>query len=91
MYTQIIDVLDPPHRLVMRSVPEPGATSRVTTYTVQEERGGARLTVTNAGYELLPEETRWNDVEQSAFGFGMMLENIQALIEGRSLPYPGGF
>ena len=30
-------------------------------------------------------------MEQNAFGFGMMLENLQAHIEGKSLPYPGGF
>jgi uncharacterized protein YndB with AHSA1/START domain len=91
MYTQIIDVLDPPHRLVLRSLPGPTETTQVTTYTLHEERGGTRLTVTNAGYELMSEETRWGSMEQSAFGFGMMLENIQALVEGRNLPYPGGF
>jgi len=30
-------------------------------------------------------------MEQNAFGFGMMLENVKAQIEGKSLPYPGGF
>lgn len=30
-------------------------------------------------------------MEQNAFGFGMMLENLQAFVDGRSLPYPQGF
>jgi uncharacterized protein YndB with AHSA1/START domain len=90
-HTQVIELVDPPHRLVMRSAPEPAGTAEVTAYTLQEEHGGTRLTVTNSGYELAPEEERWSAMEQNAFGFGMMLENLQAHIEGKSLPYPGGF
>jgi uncharacterized protein YndB with AHSA1/START domain len=66
MYTQIIDLLDAPHRLVMRSVPEGAETAQVTAYTLQEEGSGTRLTVTNSGYELMPEESRWPALEQNA-------------------------
>jgi uncharacterized protein YndB with AHSA1/START domain len=90
-YTQVIDLVDPPHRLVLRSVPEPPATVEVTDHTLQEENGGTRLIITHSGYELVPEEMRWSVMEQNAFGFGMMLENLKAQIEGQSLPYPGGF
>jgi uncharacterized protein YndB with AHSA1/START domain len=91
MHAQVLELVDPPHRLVMRSVPEPSGTSQVTAYTLQEEQGGTRLTVTNSGYELAPEEARWSAMEQNAFGFGMMLANLQAHVEGQRLPYPGGF
>jgi uncharacterized protein YndB with AHSA1/START domain len=91
MYTQVIELIDAPHRLVMRSAPEPPATAEVTAHTLQEEQGGTRLTVTHSGYELVPEEIRWSAMEQNAFGFGMMLENVRAYIEGRQLPVPGGF
>lgn len=91
MHTQVIELVDPPHRLVLQSVPEPPGTPQVTAYTLQEERGGTRLTVTNSGYEAMPEEARWSAMEQNAFGFGTMLENVQAHVEGKELPYPGGF
>ena len=91
MHTQVIELVDPPHQLVTRSEPAPPETPHVTTYTLEEENGGTRLTVTHSGYELEPDDRRWNNMEQNAFGFGMMLENLQAHIEGKSLPYPGGF
>ena len=91
MYVQVIEVVDPPHRFVTRSEPEPPATPEVTTWTLEEENGGTRLTLTYTGYELMPEDIRLRNMEQNAFGFGMMLENLQAHVEGRSLPYPQGF
>jgi hypothetical protein len=30
-------------------------------------------------------------MEENAFGFGMMLSNIKALVEGAPLPMPQGF
>jgi hypothetical protein len=68
----------------------PGS-SEVTAYLLQEERDGTRLTVTHSGYELLPEDSRWASMEQNAFGFGQMLDNVRALVEGEELPTPGGF
>jgi uncharacterized protein YndB with AHSA1/START domain len=91
MYTQIIEVVDPPHRFVMRSVPEPPEATQVAAYTLHEEQGGTRLVVTSSGYELMPEDVRWNSMEQNAFGFGMMLANVKAVVEGQELPHPGGF
>ena len=87
MYTQVIERIDPPHLLVMRTA----SGFEVTAYRLQEERGGTRLTITHSGYELAPEDARWNMMEQNAVGFGMMLENLQAYTEGKNLPYPGGF
>lgn len=90
-YTQIITQLEPMERLAMRTVPEPSGSVEVTTYALREERGGTRLTVTNAGYALLSEDARWNAMEQNAVGFALMLENVRAFVEGRPLPSPGGF
>lgn len=89
--TTVIDVLEPPHRLVVRAVAEPPAHQDVTTYTLTEENGGTRLILISAGYELLAAEERHPTLEQNAFGFGMMLENLQAYLMGRELPYPFGF
>lgn len=90
-YTQVVDVFDPPHLLVHHSVPVPPDTVQVTTYQLEQENGGTRLYLTHDGYELLPEDMRFNSLEQNAFGFGMMLENIKAFAEGQTLPYPQGF
>jgi len=91
MYTQVIDLVDPPRRLVTRSVPEPPETPHVTTWSLQEEKGGTRLTITFSGFELEAEDVRWVNMEQHSFGFGMMLANLAAHVEGRSLPIPQGF
>jgi uncharacterized protein YndB with AHSA1/START domain len=91
MYGQVIETVDPPYRLVTRSVPEPSETVHVTTWQLEEENGGTRLMLTHSGYELEPIEARAVNMEQNAFGFGMMLENLAASIEGKDLPYPMGF
>ena len=91
MYVQVIELIDPLCRFVTRSEPEPPATPEVTAYTLLEEKGGTRLTVTHSGYELEPDDTRWNNMERNTFGFGMMLQNTKAYLEGASLPFPGGF
>lgn len=88
---QVIQLVDPPQRFVTHSLPASPGSSEVTAYLLQEERGGTRLTITNSGYELLPEDGRWSAMEQNAFGFGMMLENLRAYVEGQDLPTPGGF
>jgi len=90
-YVQVIQLLDPPQRFVTRSLPATPGSAEVTAYLLQEENNGTRLTITNSGYELLPEDGRWSAMEQNAFGFGMMLENLRAYIEGQDLPTPGGF
>ncbi len=91
MYAQVIEEVDSPRRFVTRSVPEPGEFATVTTWTLREERGGTRLTILLSGYELMPADGRHDPMEQNAFGFGMMLGNIKAHIEGQPLPNPGGF
>jgi uncharacterized protein YndB with AHSA1/START domain len=91
LHIQGIEQVERPQRFVLRTTPEPTGTFQVTAYTLHEEDGGTRLIVTNSGYETMPDEGRWNAMEQNAFGFGMMLENVKASIEGNDLPYPYGF
>ena len=88
---QVIRLVDPPQRFVTHSLPTSPGSSEATAYLLQEERGGTRLTITNSGYELLPGDERWSTMEQNAFGFGMMLENLRAYIESKDLPTPSGF
>jgi uncharacterized protein YndB with AHSA1/START domain len=91
MYTQMIEVVDAPQRYVTRSVPTPPEQSHVSDWTLREEKGGTRLTITYSGYELEPEDGRNASIEQTAFGFGMMMENLRASVVGDALPVPGGF
>ena len=88
---QVIQLIEPLHRFVTQSLSASPGSSEVTTYLLEEEQQGTRLTITNSGYELFPEDERWNTMEQNAFGFGMMLENLRASIENQELPTPGGF
>jgi uncharacterized protein YndB with AHSA1/START domain len=91
-YVQVIELLDPPYQIVTRCVPEPPDTIvKYNTYTLQEENGGTRLTLTFTGYEPEAEASRWNHMEENAVGFGMMLQNIKALVESEELPFPYGF
>lgn len=91
MYTQVIELLEPPHRFATRTLPDGLEPTHHSTYALAEEKGGTRLTFTYTIQELEPDGDQWAFMEQSAFGFGMMLENVRALVEGASLPYPGGF
>lgn len=88
---QVVQLVEPPRRFVLQALPVSPGASDSTTYLLQEEQNGTRLTVTHAGYEFMPEDGRWSAMEQNAFGFGMMVENIRAVVEGTVLPTPGGF
>jgi uncharacterized protein YndB with AHSA1/START domain len=88
---QVLQIVDPPEHFVTHALPVSPGSSEVTAYLLQEERGGTRLTITNSGYEFLPDDGRWSAMEQNAFGFGMMLENLRAYVESSDLPTPGGF
>lgn len=88
---QVIDAVEPPHLLVTRTVVEPPQTPEVTRWQLIDEKGGTRVWLTYSGYELMPAESRHDRMEQNAFGFGMLLENLKAQVEGAELPYPWGF
>lgn len=88
LYAQVIDEIEPLHRFVTRALPD---LHEATIYTLTEEGAGTRLTITHTGYERKTEERRHQTMEQNGFGFGMVLENLRAVVEGAELPYPGGF
>ena len=88
MEVALIEVFDPPRQLTTRSLPD---RALATTYTLEEENGGTRFTVTETGFEALSEEARQARLDQDDQGWIMALENLNAYIEGRSLPRPEGF
>jgi hypothetical protein len=58
---------------------------------LEDEKGGTRLTLVYSGYENLPEEERQASMDRDGMGFTLVLGNIQAVVEGKPLPQPGGF
>lgn len=89
-YVQTVEVVDAPRLFATRTLPEDGI-SYLSTWTLDEENEGTRLTLHYSGYELEPEAERQQKQEENTFGFGMMMENLEAYLEGRPLPSPGGF
>ena len=79
-----IEVVEPPHRFALRWLPEQPATPLLTTYTLEEENGKTHLTVTETGYELLPEEERQKRMESGKQGYAQALKSLKDLIEGDS-------
>lgn len=69
LYTQIIEVLEPPYRLVQRSADEPASRAH---YTLAEDAGGTRLTLVCAGDDVGAGTTG---------GFLLALGNLKAVIE----------
>ncbi|HET8911385.1 MAG TPA: SRPBCC domain-containing protein [Ktedonobacteraceae bacterium] len=84
----VIELLDPPRQITTRNLPDRTLT---TTYTLEEENGGTRFTVTETGFESLSEESRQARLDQDNQGWEMALENLKAFIDGRNLPRPEGF
>lgn len=91
MYVQILEIVEPPHRLVLKSQAVPPEPVFVTSYTLTEENNGTRLAFLFSGYEALPEDLRQQMMNENAAGFELMLGNIRAFIEGTPLPNPQGF
>src|SRR5262249_38673062 len=84
----VVEVVDPPRQLTTRSLPDRLIT---TTYTLEEEHGGTRVTVPEAGLESLPEPARKQRLEQDTPTWEIALENLKAFIDGKHLPRPEGF
>lgn len=77
----IIEVLEPPRRFTIRWEPKPPETGLVTTFLLEEENEGTRLTVIETGFELVPEEQRRKRMEGSTEGYTTALESLKRHIE----------
>ena len=63
------------------------------SFTLREDNM-KKISVEHTIWLAAPRERIWQAVtepEQNAFGFGMMLENLQAYLLDTNLPYPYGF
>jgi uncharacterized protein YndB with AHSA1/START domain len=59
----------------------------VTTFRLVEENGGTRATIHESGYEGIPREERQEWLDSISSGYGMSIENLKALVEGREVPH----
>jgi uncharacterized protein YndB with AHSA1/START domain len=82
--------VDPPHEFVYEWPPHPRYFSVpfVTGYTLAEENGGTRVTFSESGFAAWPDDevcrARYTRINGE---FRMVLENLKAYLEGRTLPH----
>ncbi len=85
-----IRVVDPPHEFVYEWPPHPRYFSVpfTTRYILDDENGGTRVTFSEVGFAAWPDdELRRARYERINKEFGMVLENLQAYLEGKDLPH----
>ena len=80
----MIEVVDPPRQFTLRWHSNP---ELVTTFRLEEENGGTRATITESGYEAVPDDERQAWVDSTDKGYTMSMENLKAYLEGRSIPF----
>jgi uncharacterized protein YndB with AHSA1/START domain len=84
-----IDVVDPPREFTMRWLPDqtyPGMTL-ITSFLLEVEGNGTRVTIRESGYEALPPDERQEWLDATGSGYTMSMENLKAHVEGTALPY----
>ena len=89
MQLATIEVVDRPRQFSLRWQPDrlyPEMTL-VTTFMLEEEKGGTRVTIIESGYESLSDDVRQQWVDATSEGYTMSMENLKAYLEGRELPY----
>jgi uncharacterized protein YndB with AHSA1/START domain len=78
-----IEVVDAPRQFTLRWQPDPAypTTTLLNTYTLDEENNGTRVTVTQAGYESLPDEVRQSWIDGDNGAYAAVVENLKAYVE----------
>lgn len=81
-----VETVDPPREFAMQWPPQAGYhnIAMVTRYILVEENGGTRVTVTESGFEALPEDIRQNRLEKTGEGYATVLKGLKAHVEGRT-------
>lgn len=90
--TEILDatisVLRPPEQFTLLWDAEAHhGVQLVTSFMLEAENGGTRMTIRETGYEHVPADERQAWLDATGSGYPLSLENLKALLEGRSLPH----
>jgi uncharacterized protein YndB with AHSA1/START domain len=82
-----IQTADPPQQFTLRWEPEEDGTILTTTFLLEEENDGTRITIRETGFESLAADIRQQRIEQTAAGYGISLENLRAYLMRELIPY----
>src|SRR5688572_6385024 len=80
-----IQVLDAPRQFTILWPPQPQYHSieMTTTFILEEENGGTRVTVTETGFEALPDDIHQQRLDKTGEGYSKVLANLKAILEGK--------
>ena len=78
-----VAVVDPPREFSIRWPPQPQYhnINMYTSFVLAEENGGTRVTVSETGFEGLPDDLRQKRMDQTSKGYATVLANLKALLE----------
>ena len=73
-----------PQRFAFHWTPEPGnPTLSLVTFVLEAVSEGTRVTITEAGFEALPEDVRKKRYEMNGEGWGITLDHLTAYLAAR--------
>lgn len=83
LMTATIDVLDPPRKFSMQWPPKEQyySIASTTTYVLEEENGGTRVTVTETGLDALPDDIRQERFDKTVQGYDTVLASLKEYVE----------
>jgi uncharacterized protein YndB with AHSA1/START domain len=84
-----IEVVDPPRQFTVRWQADETYPhmNLVTSFLLVTENNGTRVTLSESGYEHLPEAERQQWMDATGAGYTLSMENLKAHLEGRDLPH----
>ncbi|MCC7206284.1 MAG: SRPBCC domain-containing protein [Anaerolineae bacterium] len=79
-----IAVCDPPRQFSIEWPPQAQyhTTAMTTTYILDEENGGTRVTVRETGFEALPDDIREKRFDSTSAGYEQVLADLKRYLEG---------
>jgi uncharacterized protein YndB with AHSA1/START domain len=82
-----VAVVDRPREFAIQWPPQPQyhSIAMLTTYRLEEENGGTRVTVTETGFEALPDDIRQKRYDSTAKGYETVLGDLKAHVEDPSV------
>ncbi len=81
-----IAVVDPPSEFAIEWPPQAQyyAIPFYTAYRLVEENGGTRVTVTETGFEAMPDDVRQERIDSTTKGYETVLAGLKAYVEGEA-------